>query len=81
MMSKKMSLDQTKSFKESKKKLTNLQQDLQNAGRLEVPQPVIKDYEGLIKAHANRNPYLLSLFYMVMAGNKKQSAEHKYLLQ
>ena len=80
MMSKKMSLDKTRSFQESKKKLTNLQQDLQNAGRLETPQPVIKEYEGMIKAHANRNPYLMSLFYMVMAGNKKQLAEHKYLL-
>lgn len=65
---------------QNKGALKNLQQTLQEAGKLPPAKPQILSYEKILERENNQNPYQNALLYMALAVAKSNNVEQKSLL-
>lgn len=75
-----MSISKGKTLALNKGALKNLQQTLQEAGKLPPQKPQILSYEKILERENNQNPYQNALLYMALAVAKTNSVEQKSLL-
>ena len=75
-----MSLAKSKTLSQNKGALKNLQQTLQEAGKLPPSKPQILSYEKILERENNQNPYQNALLYMALAMAKANNVEQKSLL-
>jgi len=79
-LSKKMNIAKGKTLAQNKGALKNLQQTLQEAGKLPPSKPQILSYEKILEKENNQNPYQNALLYMALAMAKSNNVEQKSLL-
>lgn len=76
-----MNLSKTsKTLASNKAALKDLQQTLQEAGKLPPSMPQQLSYEKILEQENNQNPYLQALLYMSLAASKSNSVAQKSLL-
>lgn len=79
-LTKKMNVARGKTLAQNKGALKNLQQTLQEAGKLPPQKPQILSYEKILERENNQNPYQNCLLYMALAMAKTNNVEQKSLL-
>ena len=70
-----MGYNDCKSSKQTREDSRSLVKTLEEAGKLEQPQPVYSSQEKNMIKEAAKNNYLLSLVYLVIAQNKTTALE------
>jgi hypothetical protein len=68
----------TKNEVQNRKNLHDLQVTLQKAGELKPPNPIYYSYESKLIEEVNKNPYVMALLLINLAGNKVN--DKRYLL-
>ena len=79
-LTKKMSISKGRTLAQNKSTLKNLQQTLQEAGKLPPAKPQTLPFEKILERENNQNPYQNCLLYMSLAMSKSNTVEQKSLL-